>query len=348
MRRAVLALLLASALPVHAAEVTGQAFYRERMALPPGAVFEAALEDVSRADAPAVEVSRDAGPDRAGPPFDFVLPYDPAGIDPRATYAVRARITLDGRLLFTSDTLHPAITNGAATRVEVPMVRVADRADAPEAPLPGLRGMATVFADAPRFVDCMTGRSYPIAMEADFPALESATLDRRAAPEEGLLATFEGEIAPRPRMEGEGVEEAVVVRRFAGVWPGLSCEQARADADLLDTYWRIVAIGGAPAPRPEDGRREPHMILRSGEPRSWSATVGCNQMMGSFKTQGPWLEFGPGASTMMACPPPYDAAERALGEVVHDARGWRIIGPGLELLDGEGRTLALLEAVYLK
>ena len=59
----------------------------------------------------------------------IVLPYDPAGIDPRATYAVRARITLDGRLLFTSDTLHPVITNGAATRVEVPMVRVADRAD---------------------------------------------------------------------------------------------------------------------------------------------------------------------------------------------------------------------------
>ena len=36
------------------------------------------------ADAPAVEVSRDAGPDRAGPPFAFALPYDPARIDPAA------------------------------------------------------------------------------------------------------------------------------------------------------------------------------------------------------------------------------------------------------------------------
>ena len=33
--------------------IEGTATYRERMALPPGAVFEATLEDVSRADAPA-------------------------------------------------------------------------------------------------------------------------------------------------------------------------------------------------------------------------------------------------------------------------------------------------------
>src|SRR3990172_1248087 len=36
-----------------ASAVTGTASYRERIALPPDAVFEATLEDVSRADAPA-------------------------------------------------------------------------------------------------------------------------------------------------------------------------------------------------------------------------------------------------------------------------------------------------------
>jgi putative lipoprotein len=34
------------------ASVEGVASYRERIALPPGAVFEAAIEDVSRADSP--------------------------------------------------------------------------------------------------------------------------------------------------------------------------------------------------------------------------------------------------------------------------------------------------------
>ena len=37
--------------------IEGTATYRERMALPKGAVFEATLEDVSRADAPAVVVA---------------------------------------------------------------------------------------------------------------------------------------------------------------------------------------------------------------------------------------------------------------------------------------------------
>jgi len=39
------------------ASISGTAAYRERMLLPPGAVFEATLENVSRADAPA-EVAR--------------------------------------------------------------------------------------------------------------------------------------------------------------------------------------------------------------------------------------------------------------------------------------------------
>jgi putative lipoprotein len=38
------------------AEVSGTATYRERIALPPDAVFIAVLADVSRADAPAVEI----------------------------------------------------------------------------------------------------------------------------------------------------------------------------------------------------------------------------------------------------------------------------------------------------
>ena len=43
--------------------LTGTATYRERIALPPGAVFEATLEDVTRADAPAdLEPARRARP----------------------------------------------------------------------------------------------------------------------------------------------------------------------------------------------------------------------------------------------------------------------------------------------
>lgn len=106
------------------ASVRGSAFYRERIALPPGAVFEATLEDVSRADAPAEvlgRVSLDAG---SGPPYPFTIPYDPARLDPRGRYVVRAGITVDGRLLFTSDSFHPVISGGHPDSVEILMRQV--------------------------------------------------------------------------------------------------------------------------------------------------------------------------------------------------------------------------------
>jgi hypothetical protein len=40
-----------------------------------------------------------------------------------------------------------------------------------EAPL-RLHGMFTYLADAARFEECLTGRSYPVAQEHDYPALE--------------------------------------------------------------------------------------------------------------------------------------------------------------------------------
>ena len=46
-------LAAAAAARAQAATIRGSAAYRERMALPPGAVLAVALQDISRADAPA-------------------------------------------------------------------------------------------------------------------------------------------------------------------------------------------------------------------------------------------------------------------------------------------------------
>ncbi len=56
-----------------AQSIQGTATYRERMALPPAAVFEAALEDVSRADAPAETVARTRIPSPGNPPIAFTI-----------------------------------------------------------------------------------------------------------------------------------------------------------------------------------------------------------------------------------------------------------------------------------
>lgn len=138
----------------------------------------------------------------------------------------------------------------------------------------------------------------------------------------------------------------MVVDRFVGTWPGQTCSRARADASLVNTYWRIVrlqdeALGTMP------GRREPHLVLRaSAEAGRYSATVGCNQLNGSFETAGDRLSFAHAASTRMACPSPLADLERRLGEVLDAVREWRILGNMLSLKNEQGGDLALLEAIY--
>ena len=108
--------------------VTGTAVYGEPIDLPPGAVFEATLEDISRTDVAAGIIATHRVPDAGNPPYRFTLPYDPARIVPSRRYAVRARVTLAGRLLFTSDQVYPVITNGHPNAVEITLKRVAGAA----------------------------------------------------------------------------------------------------------------------------------------------------------------------------------------------------------------------------
>jgi len=92
-----------------AGTLQGRATYRERLMLPPDAVFEARLQDIARADAPATVLGR-ARLDPAGqPPFNFEIAYDDAALSPRGRYTVSATITHRGQLLFTTDRLHPVL-----------------------------------------------------------------------------------------------------------------------------------------------------------------------------------------------------------------------------------------------
>jgi putative lipoprotein len=87
--------------------IRGEVIYLERIALPPGAEVSVELEDVSRADAPAVVLASTRFEAEGGPPYPFELTYDPADIDERMRYALRAAISLGDELLFTTDTHHP-------------------------------------------------------------------------------------------------------------------------------------------------------------------------------------------------------------------------------------------------
>ncbi|CAN7766845.1 YbaY family lipoprotein [Mesorhizobium sp. LjNodule214] len=92
----------------NAAEKTlkGEVMYRERIALPPNAVLSVQLADVSLADAPAAIIGERKVAPAGQVPIKFEISFDPQVIRPNMTYALQARITIDDRLMFISDTRH--------------------------------------------------------------------------------------------------------------------------------------------------------------------------------------------------------------------------------------------------
>jgi putative lipoprotein len=109
-----------------ATAIEGTATYRERIALPPDAEFEAVIQDISRADAPVMEIARTTIPHAPMPPIRFMIPYDAAKIDSSHSYSVRAVIRVEGRLWFTSDIAYPVLTSGAGDTVDILLRRVAE------------------------------------------------------------------------------------------------------------------------------------------------------------------------------------------------------------------------------
>jgi len=110
--------------------VTGTINYLEEIALPPqGVVITVKVEDVSRADAPALTIGQQIIENPAYQvPIPFEIEYDKAAIDERYTYAMRVRIEVNGELWFTNTTRHAVITHGNPTRnVTVMLEKVGPR-----------------------------------------------------------------------------------------------------------------------------------------------------------------------------------------------------------------------------
>lgn len=115
-RRALAGLLLAAAAPATPAlaaprVLRGTVTYRERMALPPGAIVEVKLLDISLADAPSRTIAETRVSGRRIP-ARWTLRYDSRRIDPRYSYALQARILDGDRLLFITTERHSVFTGG--------------------------------------------------------------------------------------------------------------------------------------------------------------------------------------------------------------------------------------------
>lgn len=353
--RMLAAFAVAVCTPAWAGTLQGEAFYRQRIALPPRTIFEAQLQDISRAGAPAEALGR-ARLDPAGPPpFRFAIAYADTAIKPGRRYSVRTTVTLQGRLHFATDRIYPVLDGGnvplAILLVSARRTRIQGGEDA--RPLPArqedartLTGMFQYMADAALIALCADGRKLPVATEAGYKALERAYLGSRHAPGQAALVEVEGTIEARPGAEeGTPPRAALVVSRFVDIWPRKTCPATMADSPLRNTYWKLVRLGESPVETAER-QREAHLIFSAAELRV-SGSGGCNRIAGGFELDRGKLRLSRMASTMMACPSGMEQERRFL-DSLEKAERYRIHGNNLELLDAAGAVIADFEAVALR
>jgi uncharacterized lipoprotein YbaY/membrane-bound inhibitor of C-type lysozyme len=106
--------------PLNTEQVTGTVTYLQRIALPTNAVIEVQLADVSQAGAAPKEIAeQNINLGQRQVPVPFTLNVDEAKIDPKRTYAVRAKITVGGELRFISNRSYPVLTKGNPAHVEI-------------------------------------------------------------------------------------------------------------------------------------------------------------------------------------------------------------------------------------
>lgn len=214
----------------------------------------------------------------------------------------------------------------------------------PAAPSLPLTGTFRYMADAALFSECLTGRSYPVAMEQDYLSAERSYLALEAQGGAPVFAVLEGQLAMRPAMEGPD-QTHLVIERFDRFEPEQACPDTPQDLSLTGGFWRITDLNGVPLPWAE-GTSEPFLLLEDGDAPGFSASVGCNRMRGTLTLGDSTLSFGPAAMTMMACPPPLNTAEQDLATALTAAQTWRIEDGALVLSDADASPLVRAEPAY--
>lgn len=349
------------------AAVKGTATYRERMALPPSAVFEATLEDVSKADAPAEVISHARKENPGNPPIAFEIPYDREKIDPSHTYAVRARITVGDELMFTTTQNYPVLTHGNQNEVTLLLQRSTGSTvvKRPEFPLLGLP--ATFVGTLP-CADC-PGVHYQVNLLADHRFVSRMSYEEREGSfeergtwqlaNEGKVLVLQGSKAREQfalldrdtlrKLDANGTEiESKLnydLKRALKFTPIEQKGHAVSDASLENTYWKLTRLGDAPVTSASQ-KQEANFVLNSDSHRI-SGSGGCNRLTGSYELHGDRITFSQMAGTMMACLQGMET-EQAFLDVLKQATRWKITGQQLELLDDTGRQLASFEANHQK
>ena len=199
-----------------------------------------------------------------------------------------------------------------------------------------MRGTFRYLADAARYADCLTGQDLPVATTAGYLPLERAYLAARPEPGAPLLVTLEGHVEMRAGMEGDALEETLVVDAFDRVWPGESCGPT-----IEGKTWRLLELPGQTLAATESARAP--ILMLDPTTRRVTGLDGCNRFNGSYELDGDRLRFRAIASTRMACLPEVMAAADAYLRILVGEVSWAL-HDGALILVRDGQMVARFAA----
>lgn len=111
--------------PANSLTLAGEIAFAGDSAIPPGAVIEAELRDVSLQDVASVLIASQTIEGAERFPVPFAIRYDPAEIDERRDYSVQVSIRVGGELVYFNDTAFGALTRGyPSDNLAVEVVRI--------------------------------------------------------------------------------------------------------------------------------------------------------------------------------------------------------------------------------
>jgi copper homeostasis protein (lipoprotein) len=197
------------------------------------------------------------------------------------------------------------------------------------------------MADAAMFTDCKTGEKYPVAFEADNISLERAYLTVRKNPGEKILITLYGHFEMRPKMEGNGEREFLIVDKFYKVWPFVSCTKNLGTANLTNTFWSLQEVSNISIKK-MDFKKYPNFIIKkNNEVKGFG---GCNNFFGNSTNNRDSLKIYNLGITRKMCKKNMEIESKLL-KALETVNNYKIYGEFLYLYNNE-ELLAIFESVY--
>ena len=209
--------------------------------------------------------------------------------------------------------------------------------------------MYSYMADAGLFLPCGEDKKrLPVALEGDNIALQRAYLKNRYQPGKSLLVTIKAHIAERPKMEGEGKQNTIIVDKFINIHQQERCTGIIPPSSLINTYWKLVELKGERLDSNEiwlhnhGHSREIYFIIHQNN--KLKGFAGCNHFSGKTFHTDKQIKLDSLLRSRKTCPA--ISLEKTIINILSDADSYSVKGERLQLYNKNKQTIAQFIAIY--